>query len=633
MWRVSKTGLWLEGITDCLNPGKKSMKGGEAFTLSLDNQRIKKASDLSMMGEPIVETVQGNPKALRLFDRFPGRRVTLNLAGDDLGLRVRWEATLRDGANYMKVRLVLDALDRDIFVKRVCLLEALGEDARPGGEVEGSPVLAGPFFLALEHPRAENRVEAGAVTCSLASERRVSPGCPLSCTAVIGVVPEGQTRRGFLYYLERERACPHRIFLHYNSWYDLNIGKPATQRMTESDCLSRINIFNRELFELRGLKLDAFVWDDGWDDYMTLWRFHEGFPRGFAPLLEAAKACGAGMGVWISPWGGYGKAKQERLRFGRSQGFETNDHGFSLAGPTYFERFRDLCVEMIRHHGVNYLKLDGIGSGNYAGGAGREYAADVDGLLRLIDEVRSLKPDLFINITVGTWPSPYWLWYGDSIWRSGADCDYYGAGTARQQWITYRDMHTYRNIVKRAPLYPMNAMMHHGLLLGDRAAPSRMTADPKDLIDEIRTIFGSGTGLQELYITPTLMPPEGWDALAETAAWARQNAHVLADTHWIGGDPGEGQVYGFASWSTEKGIVMLRNPAKESAVYSLDLETAFERPPNAERRYRLHVPWKKKGESKQIEAMAGRVLDLELAPFEVRILEAVPGSAGEERKD
>lgn len=42
---------------------------------------------------------------------------------------------------------------------------------------------------------------------------------------------------------------------------------------------------------------------------------------------------GAGIGVWLSPWGGYGQAKEERLQAAAREGYETNAMGFSLAGP------------------------------------------------------------------------------------------------------------------------------------------------------------------------------------------------------------------------------------------------------------------------------------------------------------
>ena len=68
--------------------------------------------------------------------------------------------------------------------------------------------------------------------------------------------------------------------------------------------------------------------------------------------------------------------------------------------------------------------------------------------------------------------------------------------------------------------------------------------------------------------------------LAEAARWSRANADVLVDTHWIGGDPGKLEVYGYASWSPRKGIVMLRNPSDRPQIFSWTC-TAFELPPDA----------------------------------------------------
>ena len=52
---------------------------------------------------------------------------------------------------------------------------------------------------------------------------------------------------------------------------------------------------------------------------------------------------------------------------------------------------------------------------------------------------------------------------------------------------------------------------------------------------EVRAMFGNGTQLQEMYITPALLTPENWDTLAEAAKWSRANADTLVDTHWVGG--------------------------------------------------------------------------------------------------
>ena len=85
----------------------------------------------------------------------------------------------------------------------------------------------------------------------------------------------------------------------------------------------------------------------------------------------------------------------------------------------------------------------------------------------------------------------------------------------------------------------------------------------------------------QLYIQPAKLIPDDWAVLAEAAKWSRANAGVLVDTHWLGGDPGKLEVYGYASWSPRKGVVMLRNPDDQPHDFALDIGAAFELPPGA----------------------------------------------------
>ena len=168
-----------------------------------------------------------------------------------------------------------------------------------------------------------------------------------------------------------------------------------------------------------------------------------GFPDGFTPLKEAAEKYGADPGVWMSPWGGYSKPKQERIAFGRSAGYEIVSGGYALSGPKYYAAFRDVALEMIRKYGVNQFKFDGTGNADSVF-PGSRFDSDFSAMIHLIGELRAAKPDLFVNLTTGTWPSPFWLMHADSIWRGGDDDNVTGVGTYRERWITYRDAQTYR---------------------------------------------------------------------------------------------------------------------------------------------------------------------------------------------
>jgi hypothetical protein len=372
------------------------------------------------------------------------------------------------------------------------------------------------------------------------------------------------------------------------------------------------------------VKLDAFVLDDGWDDNTTLWQFHSGFPNGFAPLRARAAKYDAVLGTWISPWGGYGRAKAERLQYGRTQGFETSQRGFSLAGPKYYDRFRNVCQQHLEQYGVGYFKFDGIGQGTSASGPGDQFGPDLEAMLRLLLDLRNIRPTLFVNATVGTWPSPYWLWHSDSIWRGGRDTGSCGPGTKRQQWLTYRDDVAYHQCVCRAPLYPLNSLKFQSVIYAQLGLAADLSNDPKDVIDDIRMAAASGTQLQEFFVTSKMMTPQLWDAVAEAVGWSRRNSDVLVDSHWIGGDPCQGQAYGFASWSPRKGILVLRNPSDAAGALDVDLQAAFELPDGAPRRYRLQSPWEQPQRSTPLTLQADRPHKFELAPFDVLVFDALP---------
>jgi hypothetical protein len=172
-------------------------------------------------------------------------------------------------------------------------------------------------------------------------------------------------------------------------------------------------------------------------------------------------------------------------------------------------------------------------------------------------------------------------------------------------------------------LYPINSLMNQGICHA-QIGNAHLPPDLNDMADEIYSFFGTGTQLQELYITPQMLTGPMWDLLGAGAAWSRKNADVLADVHWIGGDPGKDQVYGYAAWSPRMGILTLRNPANARASFSLDIGQAFELPGAAPKEYRLTRLWKK-GEPSSMTFGAGKTQSIILEPFEVAVFEARAG--------
>jgi hypothetical protein len=615
-WKISAEHVAEFHVSDRLT--NQTVRLPEPFSVLLANGSIFNADNLRVDGTPDRKELTVNTSASRYAEHVPGVEFDTHVSSADGTLSGIWSVILLDGSRYVRQVLTLSAGGSDVAIRRVQLIDASLPEARISGTVMGSPILWNNFFLGFEHPLSESDISQDRAVAYIDRTLPLKAGQSVTYSSVIGVTRKGQMRRDFLAYVERERAHPYRTFLHYNSWYDLGRFNPYN----ETGALDRINFFGRELHEKRGVVLDSFLFDDGWDNHHTLWGFNEGFPDGFTNVRRDAAKYGTAPGVWMSPWGGYAGPKKERIEYGKQQGYETVADGFALSGPKYYDRFRDVCLEMIRKYGINQFKFDGTGNADTVF-KGSAFDSDFSAAIHLIGELRQEKPDIYINLTTGTYPSPFWLRYADSIWRGGEDDDVAGVGPYRERWITYRDADTYQHIVKAGPLYPLNSLMLHGMIYAERH--KQLKEDPSnDFRNEIRSYFGTGTQLQEMYITPSLLSTQNWDDLAEAAKWSRANADVLVDTHWVGGDPAWQQVYGWASWSPKKAILVLRNPSDKPQSIRLDPQTLFELPEGAAKHFTAHSPWKDDAAQPSLALQAGTAHEFQLAPFQVLTLDLTP---------
>lgn len=580
--------------------------------------------------KPAIKRLEAEPGTLPAARRFAGWKATVRtVCGEPGGPSIVWQLTIRDGANYVRQEATIQSEFPPLSVN---ILRINAPGAGVMGEVPGSPVVANSFFFACEHPLADHTIRESdhCVTCSL---RQYSPfrlNEPWTVSAVLGVVPEGQLRRGFLYYVERERVQPYKPVLQCNGWTVVHWLEPVKAR---GEFVDLIKAVGHELAEERGVPVDTFLSDGCWDDFDTVWEIHkEAYPDGLAPLATLTAKYGGGVGIWIGPSGGYNAvARVPRQRAGFQQGMEmitkTNGRGiFSLAGPNYYARFHQVCVDMVEKQGVNHIKFDGLGDHKWTGS--EMHARESAALLRLLGDLRRIRPDLYLYQMNGDWASPYWLWQVDSIWRAGADILYHGEGSTRQQWITGTDVAAYKKTAQ-TPLLPMNCLKYHSVWVAHTEKQpgyedQKISNEEQDVIDDIHFSFGTGKSLLEFFIDAELMTPKTWDALAETTRWCRENSDVLVDTHWVGGDPEQLDVYGFASWSPRKGIVSVRNPSAKPASFAIDVATAFELPKGATSRYTVHRLWELQKPEQTVTLTAGQPHTFDLAPFEVLAFEAIP---------
>lgn len=524
---------------------------------------------------------------------------------------------------YASIDYTIKAKGQPRDLAKITFFPTKGQSQAPyvDGAINSSPIIADSFYILPEKPIVNTYAYETTTNLNVELKTPVKPDAPVTYTTYFGTFEaSNQLRRSFNEFINAMRPRPYRPYLHYNSWMD--IGFFTTY--TEQDVLKRMDSYANELIKKRGVKLDGFLLDDGWDDRTGKWLFGPAFKNGFGGVKEKADSLNTSVGLWLSPWGGYNKPRDIRVSHAKENGFETVDGKLALSGPNYFRNFNEQIIKLIKNEHITSFKLDGMGNANsYIQGS--TFASDFDASIELIKNMRAANKNLFINLTTGTNASPSWLFYADSIWRQGDDINVYGKGSPAQRWMTYRDAETWRSIVRKGPLFPLNSLMYHGIVSAEHAyfGLEKVQTD-SDFADQVWSYFATGTQLQELYITPSMLNDAKWDTLANAAKWSRENSNVLVDTHWIGNDPTALEVYGWASWSKEKALFGLRNPSDKEQSYYLDLTRDFEIPQGQATQFTLKPVY---GDNATLAADYQKPVVITLKPLETLVIEATPAAA------
>ena len=568
------------------------LPGSELFSILLADGREVPASSMNLKSveELNLTPVEGAAKGSL---KLNGKAIEAHFTFEDLS--IVWRAVLRDGSHYLRTEMDINA-NKDVAMRGIIAMKYSFNNKfskqlpHVVGNTRGAVIANDKIFAGLETPMGINTVaSAPTVETSVlqglwSRQTTLQAGKTWNVGAVVGLIAKDQARRSFLAYSERERAVPWRATPVYISWYELNIDRnnseDYSENMTINQCVDVIKHWNKDFFKKYKKNVKTFVFDDGWDQY-GLWTFNKNFPNGFKEIDKEARKMGSGIGAWLGPVGGYGQSGTYRRNYWKDKG------GMQLSNPAYYKTFLDACTNMINSYDFRFFKFDGISAqasaiGPDAGARGDENA---EAIINIEREVRKIKPDIFLNTTVGTWASPFWFQFTDAVWRQVADYNVIGnQGSDRERWITYRDHLVYQNFVQNSPLCPINTLMTHGFILSKWGAVSK-DMDYEGIVRELRCAFACGSGMVELYNDYELMNKINkgalWKDLAECIDWQEANADVLPDIHWVGGHPWDGKkanIYGWAAWNGKKAVFTLRNPAAYEQTIKLTLRKALDIP-------------------------------------------------------
>ena len=569
----------------------------ELFKVLLGDGKTITASEMKLEDVKMV-TLAENPSAATASLRYAGKALEARFTYEELS--IVWRTVLRNGSHYLRTEMDIQAA-KDLPMKGIVAMNYLvaKNSAYTAPEVVGNTrgaiLASNHIFAGLETPMGLNSCkDEGNATHIEGLWRRnttLKAGKTWNISSVVGLVAPKQLRRSFLAYSERERAVAWRPYPVYISWYELNIDRNNAQapsykgNMTVEQCADVVSHWKTHFYDKYQMAPKAFVWDDGWDQYGT-WTFNPNFPNGFDEPANEAKKMGTGIGAWLGPVGGYGQSGEYRRAYWRSKG------GMQLSNEDYYNFFIRCCTNMIDRYDFRFFKFDGISAQASAIGPdeGTRGEENAEAIISIERAVRQKRPDIFLNTTVGTWASPFWFHFTDAVWRQEGDYGEAGdQGTDRERWITYRDRLVYQNFIQRSPVCPINTLMTHGFILSRWGAVSK-NMDYDGIVREMRCAFACGSGMVELYNDYKLMDEikdnQGnagalWKDLAECIKWQQEQADVLPDAHWVGGNPWDGKkanVYGWAAWNGKKSVLTLRNPSTSAQTFTTTLREALDIP-------------------------------------------------------
>ncbi len=502
---------------------------------------------------------------------------------------------------FLRKRLIIkDPSNRSHFLHKTNLILTDLRQVTPvktGGF--GQPVAfrigKGGIFLGIEYPAATTILKKKnkgffLKGFELVGERIDSAGV---CTSwlVIGFAEDGHIKRAFWQYLDRIRVAPLRPYLLYNSWYDLRAPEMVsdpTAVMNEENVRRIIGLFRKNMIQPFGIHFDAFVLDDGWDIYRSDWQLNpDQFPNGLVPIAEELEKDSTHLGIWYGPIGGYSH-RNWRVGWMKEQGYETVGTQMCLAGKNYFQLFKRRVLDNVVNDGIRYFKWDGIqfscnepDHGHPIGLYSRR--AILKAVAELCKTVRLASPEVFLNITSGTWLSPWWLLYANQIWMQGYDYGYANVPSIskRDAAMTYRDYVLYDDFRRKGFWFPIANLMTHGIIKGNLQKLGGETEPLDKFTDNAVLYFARGVSMWELYISPDLLTDGEWLAIAQSIRWAKDRFPILMNTEMIGGDPGNREAYGYVHFRGDRGIVAARNPYIEPAHLRVPLSAAYGLNPRA----------------------------------------------------
>lgn len=549
--------------------------------------RFADGDDFSAKGLSVVDSSADEGKLRFVFQETKGISVTLEMWIHPDGNTICKQLTLDQNDSKVIDFVYLDSVG--IINSKTHLGAELveGSQLSPVHAALGQPFYIDSLFFGCEFPATDNRISHGVGRIKYYIGKNVGKGfkCPVTVMGAAKSNTVYDVKRAFFEYLDTIKLESKPRY-QYNCWYD-NFAKISSESVTGlfgkiSDCLKENGIE----------QLDAYTVDDGWESFKSgFWGFNKKtFPNGLNDVKAKCDEIGTGLGLWLSPRGGYTDCKKFAKKLIKSNSGFLNKEAeeICVASARYTDALCEWLCEVTNTYNLSYLKLDGFAlkpckdetHDHLTGGENdMYYVTDLwHSWIELFKRLRASGDagrNVFINLTCFVNPSPWWLQWVNSIWLQNSDDIGFAENQENQSRLdselTYRDTRYYDTLCARSAQLPLSAVYNHEPIYGNKAK-SDYSVEYSDAEFEKYVIWNAvrGAALNELHLSPEMMNENKWKALKASLDFHRESFDIMKQGMFIGGRPDENNIYGYVGWTQEgEGIIALRNPTDETTPLTL----------------------------------------------------------------
>ena len=312
---------------------------GEPFVIVLSGGKTIAASEMTITGTPRVQALAAIPNAPRLADREAGQQAVVMLTSPEIPGPVTWRAVLRQSSrlhspgSHDRTRHGRP-VDREHPAGVHQMASRARRRHRPGfagrlGQLRPSLLRRRASDVHLRRQRKRRDVCAGA------------DGADSERTVVRRVVGGGHRRRPASFAAASTRISSASACIRTGRSCTTTAGttsgtsRPTTRRTPSTSSTRSAGNWSSSAASpsVRSCSTTGGTVTRRCGSSTTDSR------TGSRRVRAAAEKYGAEPGVWMSPFGGYGAPRTERLTYGKQEGFETNERGFALSGPDLLQAF------------------------------------------------------------------------------------------------------------------------------------------------------------------------------------------------------------------------------------------------------------------------------------------------------